>query len=654
MKKQIRSVRKKVKPHAGRPRRDREEVLKDGYRISAYEGKKAKVKLPPALKINVEREPWMTDGDFEYLKVKYFYENYLKHPDGKPFILMDWEEEIISALMGTLNEDGKRRYRKAYISLPRKNGKSSLMAGLLLYFLTVVSEKHRFMQIYSAAGSSEQAGIVFRCASEMVKQNSQLSKIVRVIEFTKRMRNLRTDSTYFVLSRESGTAHGINAAMCVFDETFNQKDSFLWDAIERSMGTQPEPLLVSISTSGTNRESLCRRLYDYGKKVTSGEVSDPTFYCRIYEADDSDDWEDEEVWHKANPALRSGFRFIDEMRSSFNRAREIPSEENQFRNQYLNMWTAASVRWVTSSVWEGCGAPFSIAELEGRECWVGLDLGASRDITAAVFLFPPVNDDDIWRLVCFFWIPSENIEDRGRRDGAPYSSWVKAGFIMTTPGNVVDYAGIRSTLNEFAGKFKILGVGIDPWNSAQIAPALVEDGFEVVDIRQGYQSLSAPMKEFERLLLSKKISHNGNPVLRWMAESTVTIVDPAGNVKPDKSQRNRRIDGIVASIIAISISMKAPKQSGSVYDHRGLLFLGDPLVEPTRRSSHQEWNGLGIPPIRYVEDEPHEPQGDHPYCLRCIKQESGKKIFLIKKNNDLWDCPECGLHHTRDDLKINP
>jgi phage terminase large subunit-like protein len=591
VKKKPKKVVKKAKRRAGRPARDRKEILKDGYNILAYEGKKKKAKLPGPVKIPVKRERWMSDGDFEYLRVKYFYETYLKHPDGKPFILADWEEEIISSLMGTLNDDGKRRYRKAYVSLPRKNGKSSLMAGLLLYFLAVVSEKHRFMQIYSAAGSSEQAGVVFRSASEMVKQNPQLEKIIRVIEFTKRMRNLRTDATYFVLSRESGTAHGINASMCVFDETFNQKDSFLWDAIERSMGTQPEPLLVSISTSGTNRESLCRRLYDYGKKVNSGEVTDPSFYCRIYEANDSDDWEDEEVWLKANPAIKSGFRFIEEMRSSFNRAKEIPSEENQFRNQYLNMWTQAEVRWVASAVWEACGAPFSIAELEGRECYCGLDLGASRDITASILLFPPVNDDDIWRLLCFFWIPADNIEERGRKDGAPYSAWVKAGFIMTTPGNIVDYAGIRSTLNEFAGKFKILGVAIDPWNSAQIAPALVEDGFEVTDIRQGYQSLSAPMKEFERLLLSKKISHNGNPVLRWMAESTVVVTDPAGNIKPDKSQRNRRIDGIVAAIVAISLSMKAPKQGKSVYEGRGVQFL-----DPWHEREDEPWGGSsGIP-----------------------------------------------------------
>jgi phage terminase large subunit-like protein len=636
MKKKTKKVVKKTKQCVGRPARDRQEILKDGYNLAAYSGKKKKAKLPPALKISVKREGWMTDGDFEYLKVKYFYEHFLKHPDGKPFLLTDWEEEIISALMGTLTEDGKRRYRKAYLSMPRKCGKSTLMAGLLLYFLVVISEKHRFMQIYSAAGSSEQAGVVFRCAAEMVRQSPQLSKIIRIIEFTKRMRNLRTDATYFVLSRESATAHGINAAMCVFDETFNQKDSFLWDAIERSMGTQPEPLLVSISTAGTNRESLCRRLYDYGKKVNSGEVVDPTFYTRIYEADDSDDWEDEAVWLKANPSIKSGFRFLDEMRSSFNRAREIPSEENMFRNQYLNMWAAAEVRWIASAVWDGCGAPFTISELEGRECWVGLDLGASRDITAAVFLFPPLNDDDIFRLVCFFWIPSENIEERGRKDGAPYSSWVKAGFIMTTPGNIVDYAGIRSTLNEFAGKFKILGVGIDPWNSAQIAPALVEDGFEVVDIRQGYQTLSAPMKEFERLLLSKKISHNNNPVLRWMADSTVVVTDPAGNIKPDKSQRNRRIDGIVASIIAISIFMKAPKESGSVYDHRGILTIS-PFDDR---------------PKREIEPRPVlPPMGKIPFCPRCYKQEVQRIIFMKEITPDLFVCEEgCGLKLTGDDL----
>lgn len=573
------TVKKKPVPKKkGRPRRDRAEILKDGYNLSHYDRKKKKSKVPPPLKINVKREVGMDDGEFEYLKVKYFFENYLKHTDGKPFVLADFEEEIFSALMGTLREDGRRQYRKAYVSLPRKGGKSSLMAGLLLYFLVVISEKQRFMQIYSAAGSAEQAAVVFRCAAQMVKQSAALSRIIRVIEFTKRMRNLRTDATYFVLSRESGTAHGINATMCVFDETFNQRDSLLWDAIERSQGTQPEPLLISISTAGTDRESLCYRLYDYGKKVNSGEVIDPTFYTRIYEASESDDWESEEVWRKANPAIGSGFRYIEEMNTSFNRAKQIPSEENLFRNQYLNQWTKAEVRWLSSAVWDSCGEPFSIASLEGKEAYCGLDLSASKDITAAVLLFKPEFPGDKWKLLPFFWIPSDNVEERGRKDGAPYPAWVKAGLLMTTSGNVVDYATIREKFFELAGKYKILQVGVDPWNKFNIVPQLQADGLNVFDVRQGYKSMSPAMKEFERLLLNKQITHGGNPVLRWMQDSTVAICDPVGNIKPDKSGKNKRIDGIVASIIAVFVMLEAPEPFKSCLENEGgfrWLEMGD-------------------------------------------------------------------------------
>ena len=639
-------VKKKIPKKMGRPRRDRAEIVKDGYNLVHYDrGKKKKPRLPP-LKINVKRQPGMDDGEFEYLKVKYFFENYLKHTDGKPFILFDWEEEILGELMGTLREDGRRRYRKAYVSMPRKNGKSSLMAGLLLYFLAVLSEKARFMQIYSAAGSSEQAAVVFRCAAQMVKQSAALSKIIRVIEFTKRMRNLRNDATYNVLSRESGTAHGINATMCVFDETFNQRDSLLWDAIERSQGTQPEPLLISISTAGTDRESLCYRLYDYGKKVNTGEIDDPSFYCKIYEADESDDWEDEKVWRKANPAIGSGFRFPEEMQTSFNRAKQIPSEENLFRNQYLNQWTKAEVRWLSSAVWDACGEPFSIADLEGKECYGGLDLSASKDLTAFVLLFKPSFQGDKWKLFPFFWIPGDNVAERSRRDGAPYDAWVRAGLLMTTPGNVVDYDALREKIFELNGKYKLLQIGCDPWNRYNLIPKLQADGLNVFDVRQGFKSMSPGMKEFERMLLNKEITHAGSPVLRWMADSTVCVTDPAGNVKPDKSHRNKRIDGIVASIIAVFVSMEAPAPFVSCLESGGLQYIATAIEEPKSKEFYSGYDA----DFRDCPGCGRRLGRDMPICNVCgtvIELTCPRCKGPLREEPDVLSCQGCGLRTPR-------
>ena len=270
---------KKIKK--GRPRRDRKEIQKDGYRLSAYKKRKGKSVKPYPLRINVEKEKGMDEGEYQYLRIAYFIEHYLKLPSGKPFILRPWQKEILGDLFGTLNEDGTRQYRKAYISMGRKNAKTTLSAAIILYFLCVLSEDERFMEIYSCAGNREQAGIVFSIASAMVKQSAELSKILRVVDYTKKVRNARTDASYTVVSREHSTKHGVNAKLIIFDEVFNQPDDLLWSAMEKSQGAQSEPLMIGITTAGSNRESLCRRLYEYGKRVNTGEVNDPTFYCKI-------------------------------------------------------------------------------------------------------------------------------------------------------------------------------------------------------------------------------------------------------------------------------------------------------------------------------------------------------------------------------------
>jgi phage terminase large subunit-like protein len=478
---------------------------------------------------------------------------------------MPWQEKIIRDIFGTVNENGARQYRTVYIEIPRKNGKSELGAAIAAYLL--FGDEERGGEIFSAASDRDQASIVFHVAAEMVRQNPSLLKRAKVIDSTKRIVVAGTASVYRAISAEAGTKHGYNASGIIFDELHAQPNRELWDVLTTSGGTRRQPLVVAITTAGYDRNSICWEQHDYAEKVIKGIVNDPTFYPVICSAPEDADWTDEEVWKACNPALGE-FRDIEEMRGLCNKAKETPALQNTFRRLYLCQWTQQETRWMPIESWDATAGEVVADDLDGEDCYAGLDLASTSDIAAFVLVSP--DKEKRFDILPFFWIPEDNIDKREQKDRVPYRQWVREGLIKATPGNVIDYRYIINDIKEAGSRFNIREIAFDRWGATQLVQELMDEGFTMIPFGQGFASMAAPTKELMTLVLSKRIRHGGNPVLRWMANNMVVRQDPAGNMKPDKGKSTEKIDGMVALIMAID---RAMRNSESVYDSRGLISL---------------------------------------------------------------------------------
>jgi len=504
-----------------------------------------------------------------------FFEQFLCHSKGrwagKPFLLQDWQKhDFLMPLFGWKRADGTRRYRLAYVEVPKKNGKSALMSGVCLFLL--VGDGEAGAEVYSAAADRKQAGIVFDEAAKMVRKSPLLNARLRVIPSTKTILYPDAESKYVVLSRESTVAEGLNIHGLAFDELHAQKSRDLWDTLRYGGAAREQPLLVSITTAGYDKHSICYEQHQYAKQVLDGVVEDDSFFAYIRAADvEQEDWTSPDVWRKANPSFGVT---IDEatFASDCKEAQESPTKENAFKRYRLNIWTEQDVRWLQMDKWDACDGPVDPGELAGRACFGGLDLASTTDIAAFVLLFP---EDDGYLVVPHFWVPADNARQRERKDRVPYETWGREGLVTLTPGNVIDYSAIKQTIQECGELYDIQEIAADRWNLEALRQQLCSEGLSesvVVPFGQGYASMSAPTKELERLVLDGKISHGGHPVLRWMASNVTAQQDPAGNIKPAKDKSTEKIDGIVALIMALGRAM-VTGETASVYETRGVLTV---------------------------------------------------------------------------------
>ena len=492
---------------------------------------------------------------------------------GVAFNPRPWQEAIIRELFGRMRSDDptRRAYRTCYIEIPRKNGKSEIAAALALYGL--IGDGVTGAEVYSAAADRDQAALVFNVAAQMVRNDKALSARLKIIESQKRIVDHKTGSFYRAISAEAYSKHGFNASLIVYDELHAAPNRELWDVLTTSQGARSEPLTVAITTAGYDRHSICYEQHHYARQILDGVVEDPSFYPVMYAAAADDDWTDEDVWRRANPALED-FRDIEEMRALAHKAREIPALQNTFRRLYLNQWTEQSERWIDMAAWDSCVGPATWRtlreDLRGRPCWAGLDLSTRTDLTALVLAFR--DDDDGVTLLPFFWCPAENIERRGRTDRVPYAQWVREGLLTATDGNVVDQGFIREDIHRIAREYQVQGVAFDPWNASKLCLELQDDGLDVVEIRQGFRSLSEATKHLGALVTGRRLRHGGHPMLRWMASNMVVRQDPNGNLAPDKGKAAERIDGIVSAFMALGRVIADP-DSTSVYETRGVIAL---------------------------------------------------------------------------------
>ena len=491
---------------------------------------------------------------------------------GKPFELIDWQEQIIRDLFGILKPNGYRQFNTAYVEIPKKMGKSELAAAVAL--LLTCGDGEERAEVYGCAADRQQAAIVFDVAADMVRMCPALSRRVKILASQKRIIYKPTNSFYQVLSAEAYSKHGFNIHGVVFDELHTQPNRKLFDVMTKGSGdARMQPLYFLITTAGTDTHSICYETHQKAKDILEGRKIDPTFYPVIYGADESEDWTDPKVWRKANPSLGITVG-IDKVRAACESARQNPGEENAFRQLRLNQWVKQAVRWMPMEKWDACAFAVNEDDLEGRVCYGGLDLSSTTDITAFVLVFPPTDEDDRYVVLPYFWIPEDSMDLRVRRDHVPYEVWERQGYLMTTEGNVVHYGYIEKFIERLGEKFNIREIAFDRWGAIQMVQNLGGMGFTVVPFGQGFKDMSPPTKELMKLVLEKRIAHGGHPVLRWMMDNIYIRTDPAGNIKADKERSTEKIDGAVATIMALDRAIRCGNVStASVYDDRGILFI---------------------------------------------------------------------------------
>jgi len=501
--------------------------------------------------------------------------NQLKHGTGKwrgmPFELIDWQERIIRDLFGVVRKDDEcRQFRRAYIEVPKKNGKSELGAAIALLLLCTDTE--HMGEVYGCATDRSQASRIFDVAIHMVDQFPALKPYIKMSISQKRMTFKPLNSFYQVCSAEAYTKDGLNAHGIIFDELHAQPNRNLFDVMTAGSGlAREQPLLFMITTAGYDKNSICYEQHTKAKDILRGKIYDPTFYPVIYGADEDEDWQDPETWRRANPSYGitiepRGFQM------EYEDAKINITQENRFRRLNLNQWVSQESRWMPMELWNSCDFDIDIKSLAGRECYAGLDLSSTRDMTAFVLCFPPEDEEDKFVFLPFFWLPEESLEKRVIKDHVPYDQWKAQGFLETTEGAVINYKFVERKIEELADIYEIKEIAFDRWGAHLLRQNLEDKGFNMMKFGQGFQSMSPPTKELLRLVLEKRIAHGGNPILRWNMDNIVVREDEAGNIKPDKKRATERIDGAVAAIMALERAILNEDHS-SIYDHRGALII---------------------------------------------------------------------------------
>ena len=497
---------------------------------------------------------------------------------GRPVTLEPAQQFWIWSLFGWKRADGTRRFRTGYLEVARKNGKTTIAAGVGLYLAFVEGEPGA--EVYSAATKRDQAKISHRDATEMVKKSPQLKKLIGV--FRDNLHERKSGSKFEPLASDYNSLDGLNVHGVIADELHAWPSPELWGVLKTGTGSRRQPLMLAITTAGVDQQGICYSQREYLGRILKGIIEDDAYWGMIYaidtkrdwpDLDEDDDWQDEANWVKANPLLGVSKKLAT-MQQDAREAANKPMELNQFLRWHLNVWTQASTRWVNPLHWAACGDWVVDEErLEGRPCYGGLDLAQIYDLAALALVFPPDEEGEPYQAIFRFWLPEENMVERVRRDQVPYDVWARLGLITLTPGNAIDYNFIEADVKALADRFRVIELGYDRYGATQISQNLMDAmGDEwVVPIGQGIISMSPPMKELGRMIASQTLAHGNNPVLNWMADNLVARTDPAGNIKPDKEKSREKIDGMVALIMAVDRATRA--QGSSVYEERGLIVL---------------------------------------------------------------------------------
>lgn len=511
-----------------------------------------------------------------------FFSELLVHTKGvhvnQQFVPTDWQEhEILRPLFGEVvwsAEHGcyARRYRIAHIVVARKNGKSELAAGILLYML--IGDDEDASEVFSAAKDTKQAGKVFEPANAMRRKSPQLRQRLKWNKNARRIYDESTDSYYEIITSDAKGELGHNPHCFNLDEVLSQPDPHLWEAMTTAVGARLEELLFTTTTETNEPSSFGANLIDEATKVMQDPQTAPhvfSFVRKMPRDDDeldhlrrlfpdhpdlpvSLDPFDEANWAWPNPAL-DDFKSREAMRRQADEAMAEPTKENAFRQFQCNQRVSQVTRWLPLHLWDACTQRLITDEsLAGRRCFAGLDLASTTDLAAIAYLFPPVDGDELWDITWRAFTPEAQLAELDRYLAGKAAVWQRDGLLTVTPGDWIDYDSIERTIDADAQRYDIVQLGYDPWNAPQTIQHLMANGLDCVPVRQGYQTMSPTMGELMRMVRMQALNTGGHPVARWNADSLDVISDTAGNIKPHKPERKnsgRRIDLIVALLHAL-------------------------------------------------------------------------------------------------------
>jgi phage terminase large subunit-like protein len=499
-----------------------------------------------------------------------FIETLCRHPNehgGEPtrIELIDWQkEQVLRPLFGWRRPDGRLRYRRAGIFVPKKNRKSSLMSQLAQYIITCHAPAQ---DCFLAANDRLQARTMYRMIRQSVEASPKLSKMLEVVDSRSIIRNRATGKEIRCLSSDSWRNEGLNGSV-ILDEIHSFRTPDLVNALTYATRGTANGIVISISTAGDNRNGIGYQWWKDCELVMKDPATNPTFYGLIYAASPEDDFSDPKVWRKANPSMGVAFP-EDEFAADYQDATTDPRKMSKFLRYSLNVWQEADARFFQGDAWAQCNAG-PAEPLAGRPCWVGVDLASNLDMTAAAFVFK--EKDGSYAVEWKYWVPRETVADRVR-EGIPYDTWIREGWVTVTDGHRLDHESVARDIIAYGEAHEIKAVGVDPWQAGALETLLQREGITVKDIPQRTAYLNSSCKLLEALVVEKRLRTGGNPVATWNANNVCVYTDPTGMIKPDKAKSNEKIDGIAALVNALALaSTDEDDVAGSLDDYRITLI----------------------------------------------------------------------------------
>ncbi len=470
---------------------------------------------------------------------------------GEPIQLEPWQAFILTTVFGWVKPNGTRRFRRSYIEVPRGNAKSTLSSAVALYMLA--ADREGGAEVYSLATTRDQARIVFGDAQTMARRSPGFRNRFSVEVGAHNMHVLASGSKFEALSAEGSTLDGLNIHFGCVDELHAHKTRTVYDVVETGTGKRDNSLLWVITTAGSNRAGICYEVRTFVTKLLDGVFEDDSQFGIIYGLDDADDWTSESALIKANPNW--GISVRPEVLAPLQaKAMQLPSAVNNFKTKHLNEWVNADTAWMDMRAWDACAdSSIDLDAFVGQPCWIGLDLASKTDIAALVMVFPHPEIADAYVVFGKYYLPEDTVTAAGN---SQYEGWMRTGRLTVTPGNVIDFGWIEADLLDMASRYAIQAVAFDPFQATQLSTRMLAEGLPMIEVRPTVLNFSEPMKTLEALVLQKKLTHDGDPVLSWMASNVVAHLDVKDNIYPRKERPENKIDGIVALIMAISRAIK--------------------------------------------------------------------------------------------------